>query len=142
MYRFVFFLVVLIATCSLYGQGKKTKRLKEWISNHPGEKIPVRIEFIDYVDCFLLNQQFKSNKTPIAERIKTVNRKLITQSIKSQQPILNFLNNRQKAGSMIKPFWIVNIIVLWIWPKSDAIPLFGDPLHRQQRLGNVRHLKC
>ena len=111
MHRLVFFLVVLIATCSLYGQGKKTKRLKEWISNHTGEKIPVRIEFIDNVDCFLLNQQFKSDKTPIAERIKTVNRKLITQSIKSQQPILNFLNNRQKTGLMIKPFWIVNIIV-------------------------------
>ncbi|MEC8603745.1 MAG: S8 family serine peptidase [Bacteroidota bacterium] len=111
MHRLVFFLVVLIATCSLYGQGKKTKRLKEWISNHKGEKIPVRIEFIDNVDCFLLNQQFKSDKTPIAERIKTVNRKLITQSIKSQQPILNFLNNRQKAGLVIKPFWIVNIIV-------------------------------
>ena len=61
---FVFLLLCSITISSSYAQDRKTAKLKTWMAVHPGEYFPVRIEFKDNVDCYLLNQQFKSDKTP------------------------------------------------------------------------------
>ncbi len=108
---FVFLLLCSITISSSYAQDRKTAKLKTWMAVHPGEYFPVRIEFKDNVDCYLLNQQFKSDKTPLFKRIKTVNNQLINQSITSQGPVLTFLKTRLSSQSQVKSFWIVNIIV-------------------------------
>jgi subtilisin family serine protease len=74
------------------------------------EYVRVRIEFNENVNCTYLSQEFKTNKTPIAERSKKVISELTEQAKNSQTDIIEFLEN-QSTVKELKTFWVVNLIV-------------------------------
>ena len=72
-YLFILFYISIVLVKS--AQTKLSNSLIEYIGNHENELIPVRIEFNNNVNTYLLNQQFNFNKTPSNERIKILIKK-------------------------------------------------------------------
>lgn len=82
-------------------------------SSSPHEFHRVRIEFKDNVDCYALNQTFKTQKIAVANRPKIVIEQLQNQAEASQTQVLETLGHElSEQTKNIKPFWIVNLIVL------------------------------
>lgn len=103
-------LFCMLHTHSFWAQVPLTPKLSKKINEiSSSEKIPVRIEFFDNVDCFALKNEMIAAKIPVSKRPQKVINALQQQAIHSQAPILSFL---QHAGvEHIQSFWIVNVIV-------------------------------
>lgn len=107
----------ITALCALLISGTGTAQslsgpLKERMAKRPASEYhSVRVEFIDNVDCFALNAQFKSNNTPVNERPPIVINRLMQQSEASQSQLLLDLESRKDVRD-IQSFWIANVLFL------------------------------
>jgi len=73
----------------------------------------IRVEFVDNVDCYALNHEFKQQRLSLEERPKTVISQLQQQATFSQQPILQKLETEFPDGIRnLRPFWVVNMLIL------------------------------
>ena len=108
-YLFILFYISIVLVES--AQTKLSNSLIEYIGNHKNELIPVRIEFNNNVNTYLLNQQFNFNKTSSNERIKILIKKLRQQAFDSQKDILKILDQNYISESQYRNFWIVNMVV-------------------------------
>lgn len=80
----------------------------------------IRIEFIDNVDCYALNHDFKQQRLDLKERPKVVIQQLQQQAALSQEPIVELVQGELADDvSYFQPFWIVNTIILKA--NADAI---------------------
>ena len=109
--RYFFILLYISIVTTLIPQTKLTNRLIEYIEINENELIPVRIEFTENVDAFLLNQEFNLQKKLGSDRIKSLTKQLKEQALLSQSEVLKIFNSQSVSNDQFKAFWIVNMIV-------------------------------
>ena len=112
--RSFYLLLAAVFVFSSHVYSQVTAKLQRALAEAPAQSFHrIRVEFTDNVDCYALNHQFKQQRLSIDERPKTVIAKLQEQAKFSHQPILELLQSDYYSDVRnIKPFWIVNLIVL------------------------------
>lgn len=113
MNRFTSVFLLVFGLLSYQVQAQISARLLSEMEQYPNRHHTVRIEFIENVDCYALNHEFKQQRLDVNERPKFVIAQLQQQAAISQTPVMNLLHGDLADDvSYIKPFWIVNTILL------------------------------
>lgn len=123
--RFCFFLLATVTIFNSYSQKISTRLSERMDLSHKNDYHRIRVEFVDNVNSFYWNQQFKQNQVPLEDRPRLIIRKLTNQAQASQQNLLNELRETFfNEIDDVQPFWIVNMIVLQA--KRNAIEFISE----------------
>jgi bacillopeptidase F len=113
MKAYTLFIFCIICSCFFSNaQQLISPKLAEKIANAgANDKIIVRIEFKDNVNCFALKNEFNQQKMPANERVNRVVLALQKQANLSQHDLLLYLESHPNKVSNIHSLWLVNLIV-------------------------------
>ncbi|MDP6908003.1 MAG: S8 family serine peptidase, partial [Flavobacteriales bacterium] len=107
-----FMSLMLFASSTLFAQ--ISPRLQQVMDESPSDTFQnIRVEFVDNVDCYALNHQFKQQRLEVTERPKVVITELQQQANISQNPVIDRLESAlQGHYQSLEKFWIVNLLVM------------------------------
>ena len=99
---------------SAYVHAQITPKLQLALSQSSAQSFHrIRVEFVDNVDCYVLNHEFKQQRLALEERPKAVISQLQQQAALSQQSILHTLQTEFPDGIRnLHAFWVVNMLIL------------------------------
>ncbi len=108
--------LILFANASLLAQ--ISPRLQQTLDESSSDIYhPIRVEFIENVNCYALNLEFKQQRLRVTERPKVVITELQQQADISQSAIIQELESTYQGHyHSVEKFWIVNLLVL----RADA----------------------
>ena len=88
-FEYIFSIFCISINCIfINGQATISYSLQNEIANTKNNLIPVRIEFKNNIDCYLLNQKYKADKYSLKERKQDLFFKLMTASNETQDDVI------------------------------------------------------